>query len=133
PLAEPSRVTRSEVLDEDGNIFAAIAQRRYLDRKDVQSVEEITTEAAALHGRGEISVGGGDDSRVGADRLCSADTLEFAFLKHAQQRNLHFEWELADLVEQNRAGSRKLEAADALRDRPCERALLVAEQLRGDQ
>src|SRR5262249_23732818 len=56
-----------------------------------------------------------------------------AFLENAEQGHLRVEWEVGDLVEEKRAAVRELEAAETPAERPRERALLVTEQLRGDQ
>ena len=63
----------------------------------------------------------------------AADALELAVLEHAQQLRLQVDVELADLVEEDGAAVRLLEAAVMLSDGAGERALLVAEQRRLDQ
>ena len=54
-------------------------------------------------------------------------------LQHVQQLGLQRRLHLADFVEEDRAGVRLLELADARRRRAGERALLVAEQLALEQ
>ena len=61
--------------------------------------------------------------------LRAAEPLELLLLEHAQELGLERRRDVADLVEEERAAVRQLEAADLLRDRPGEGALLVAEQL----
>jgi len=56
-----------------------------------------------------------------------------SLLKHAQQGNLRFGRKLADFVEEDRTGVRKLEASLASLQRTRERSFLVAEQFRRDQ
>ena len=81
----------------------------------------------------EVAIGRGDEPDVDADRLVAAEALEFLFLQHAQEFRLQLERNVADLVEEQRAAVGQLEAADLLRDRAGERALLVAEQLAFEQ
>ena len=75
----------------------------------------------------------GDDPHVHPARLRRTDALELAFLQHPQQLGLDVRGELADLVEEDRAAVRELEAALPHRHRAGERAALVAEQLALDQ
>ncbi len=56
-------------------------------------------------------MGGGDDADIGADRRAPADGDVFALLQHAQQARLRLERHVADLVEEQRAALRLLEAA----------------------
>ena len=56
-----------------------------------------------------------------------------ALLQHAQELHLHLAGELADLVEEQGAAVRELEATGLLRDRAGERAALVAEELALEQ
>ena len=62
-----------------------------------------------------------------------SDALELARLEHAQELDLHGGVDLADLVEEERAAARELEAALALGDRAREGALFVAEELALEQ
>ena len=59
--------------------------------------------------------------------------IDFAFLQHAQQLDLHVEAQLADFVEEQRAAIGFLELAQMLVGGAGERALLVAEQDRFDR
>ena len=81
----------------------------------------------------EVAVRGGDDARVDLDRLTSADTLDLALLKHAEELRLHGQRHVADLVEEESPSARALELAAALLCRPRERAHLVTEELALDQ
>ena len=61
--------------------------------------------------------------------LTSAEPPELALLQHAQQLHLRGRHHLGDLVEEQRAAMRQLEAALSALDRAGERALLVPEDL----
>ena len=58
------RILGDEVLDEQRDVLAPLAQRRQRDRDDVDAVEEILAERSRLDRLGEIAVRGGDDAHV---------------------------------------------------------------------
>jgi hypothetical protein len=72
---------------------------------------EVGAEAPGPHHRAQVAVGGRNHARVGTQRLAAADALEGPLLEHAQHLGLHRERQLADLVEEDRAAARQLEAA----------------------
>ena len=122
-----------QVLDEQRDVLAAIAQRRERDREHVEPIVQVAAEAALAHFLGQIAVGRGDDAHVDVHRARAAQPLELSFLQHAQQLGLQLERQLADFVEEERAAVGELEAADLGRVRAGERAALAAEQLALDQ
>ena len=63
----------------------------------------------------------------------AADGRVFALLQHAEQPRLRLHRHVADLVEEERAAFRLLEAPGGARLRAGEGAALMAEQLRFDQ
>src|SRR5436309_14648989 len=77
-----------EEADELGDVAPAQTQRRDADRYDIQPEEQILAEATFPHQVGEISVGGGDDPRVAADRLAPTDAHELVLLQHPQELRL---------------------------------------------
>src|SRR5262245_26587735 len=133
PLAHAAGVSMRKVLDEQGNVFRAFAQGGQLQRKDVQSVEEVCSELAPRDGLFQISIGRGDHSDVGADRTAASHALELAFLQDSQQRDLGLRRKLADFVQKDAPSVCELEAALPPLQGAGERALLVAEQFRGDE
>src|SRR5262245_16759860 len=100
-----------------------------MDRHDVQPVEEVLAEAAVAYRRAQVAVRGRDEASVDRDRARPAHAVEARLLERAQELRLGRERHLADLVEEERAAVRELEAAGLARRRARERALLVAEQL----
>ena len=100
-----------EVLHEQRDVLAALAQRRQLHRDHVQPVEEILAERAVGDHLREVAVGRGDDAHVDLDRVRVADALELALLQHAQQLRLQRRAHRPDLVEEQRALVRLLEAS----------------------
>jgi outer membrane PBP1 activator LpoA protein len=111
------------------NVFAPLTQRRHFDANHVEAMEQIFAEQALSHSLFEILMRRCDDAHVDAHRNLSADAIELAFRQHAQQPRLQLRRHVADLVEEQRAAVRLLEAAATLAIRAGERALLVAEQL----
>src|SRR5262249_53080164 len=107
----PARGRLDEVLRQQRDVFAAIAQRRGLDREDVEPVEEIAPEASRLVPRREVAVRGGDDPHIAPPRPGLADALELLLLEDVQELGLHRERHLADLVEHQRSALRRLEAS----------------------
>ena len=111
------------------DVVLALAQRRHLDRDDVEAVVQVLAELARLHHRRQVAVGRGDQPHVDAQRARAAQPLELVLLQHAQDLRLRARAHVADFVEEQRAAVGLFEAADALLVGAGERALLVSEQL----
>ena len=62
------------------NIQTPFAQGRYLQRKHVQAVVEILTEAARTNLALEIAIRGGDDSHIEIDQRIAANPLNLPLL-----------------------------------------------------
>src|SRR5262249_39047608 len=105
-----------------------LAQRRQLDRNDVDPVVEVFAELAFLDGAFQVDVGRGDETEFRLDRLGAADTLDFAFLNRPQQLGLKIEAQIADLVQEQRAVRRELDLAELLSMCAGKGAALVSEQ-----
>src|SRR5262249_29711269 len=58
---------------------------------------------------------------------------EFTFLQHAQQRNLRFHWEFANLVQEKGSAVSSFESPQTPLQRPREGALLVPKKLRRNE
>ena len=57
------------MLDQQRDVFLAIAQRRQLHRDDVQAVEQVLAKLALGNHFREVAVGGGDDAHVDLHRV----------------------------------------------------------------
>ena len=75
----------------------------------------------------------GDDPRVDLDRLDAPEPFDLPLFQDPQQLHLHIQWQVANLVEENRRAIRQLEPSDLLRDRVGVGAFLPAEELALDQ
>ena len=122
-----------EVLREDRNLLAALAQRRQVDRHDVEPEEQILAELSFGDGLLDIAVGGRNDAYVDAHVVLAAEARELAVLEHLQQLGLQRKAHVSDLVEEHRAVVGELELARLVLDRAGERAALEPEQLRLEQ
>src|SRR5437773_2458844 len=60
------RVDLHEVVDDRGDVLLALAQGRELDRQDLQPVEEVLAELAALDEAAKVLVARRDDPHVDA-------------------------------------------------------------------
>ena len=119
--------------DQVGHVLEPLAQRRQPQRHDVETEEQILAEQALLDQDAQVLVARRDDADVGLDRRAAADRRILALLQHAQQPRLRLHRHVADLVEEQRAAFRLLEAAGAARVGAGEGALLVPEQFGLDQ
>src|SRR5216110_2476004 len=130
---ETRRGRGEEVLDQERQVLDLLAQPRQHDRDDVQPVVQVLAEAPRLHLGLEVLVGGREDAHVDLQGAVAADPLELALLQDAQDLGLRLRPHVADLVEEECPAVGDLELALARRDRPCEGALLVTEELALDQ
>ena len=101
------------MLDQQRDIFPALAQCRYLHRIDIEAVEEVCTEAAFAHGVAQVFVARCDHANVDPDRLDPADAFKLALLQHAQQCGLGARRQFDDLVKEQGSAVRALEPARA--------------------
>jgi hypothetical protein len=109
-------------------VVQALAQRGHVKREDGEAVVEVEAEGAIDNALLEVAVRGGDHADVDAHNLVVADALDLAALKKAEEFGLNSEREFADLVEEERAPVRRLDAADAGLDGSGEGAAGVPEE-----
>lgn len=116
-----------------GNIFAALSQRRQIDVHDAEPIIEIFAERALFNRFLEIHVRGRDDADIHFDRLTPAHPFKCVILKKPQQLHLQSIGQFADLVEEERSSLSKFNLALLLPHGSRERSALVTEQLRLQQ
>ena len=96
-------------------------------------MQQVGAKAALGHQLVQVLVGGGKHAHVHADQFATADAEELALGQHPQQARLQRRRHVADLVQEQRAAVRLLEAPDVALAGAGEGARLVAEQLRLQQ
>ena len=125
--------TLEKMIGEDFDIPRALAERGDLDGENIEAVVEILAKFAFLNRFEKVAVRGGKDADIDFDGFISPDAFEFPLLEDAEELGLEGEGDLTDLVEQNRAAIRQLEAAIPLIGRAGEGAFFVAEEFAFDK
>ncbi len=115
-----------EVLDEIGNILAALGEARHAQRHHVEAMIEILAEAALAHVALEVTARRRDDAHVDRNLLRSAEALELLLHENAQHLALRLERHVRHFVDVERSAVRLFKRADLARPA---RAVLGAEQL----
>src|SRR5271155_4284582 len=118
-----------EMLRQRQDVFAALAQRRDLERDYAQAEIQVSAEFAGRYFAPQLAIGRRHDAHVDLPRLRRAYPQHLAVLEHAQQLSLEVRARLADLVEKQRAARGALEASEALANCAGEGSFLMAEQL----
>ena len=72
-----------KMLDQQGNIFPALAQRRHLQCHDVETIVEIFTEAAFAHFVLQILIGRGYQTHIDGYGLYTTHPLKDLVLQDA--------------------------------------------------
>src|SRR5690606_34770065 len=111
------------------DVVAPLAERRDVERDDVEAVVQVAPEGALAHLVLEVAVRRGDDADVDGDGLRRADGHDLALLERAEQLDLERRRHLADLVEEEGPSAGGDEEAVLVPDRAGEGALDVAEEL----
>ncbi len=104
-----------------------------MNRKNVQSIEQIGAQHTSSHRGLEIAVRRGNHSDVHPNRMSPTDALELALLQHAQERNLCFREQLSDFIQEDGPAFGQFEPPHSSLHRAGECTLFMAEELRGDQ
>ncbi len=112
-LAMLGREALEEMIGKKQHVRLPLTKRRDEDREHVQPVEEVLAERAVRDRLFHVLVRRGNEPDVHFDGLGAAQALELALLEHAEQLHLRRRLDVADLVEENRAVLRELEAARA--------------------
>src|SRR4029453_12434347 len=132
-LSRFTGVTTSEVFDQQRDVFFSLAERRHLNRKDVEPVKEVATKRGGIHRSLQITVGGNNHSNVCLDRMIPPDPLQFVLLQHTQECDLSLGRKLSYLVQKDRPAFGQFEATETSLNPACEPTFLMPDQLRRDQ
>ena len=100
-----------------------------MDGENVQAVVEILAKTAGGHRGFEVAVGGGDDAQVHLSPLEGPDRAEFALLHQPQQFDLHFQREIANLIEKCGTAVGQFDQPFFIVHRSAKGALHMAEKL----
>src|SRR5262245_13355368 len=87
-----------EKVGQQRNVSFTFAQRRHIQREDIQTIEKILPERALCDRRAKVTIRCSDDANVRFHRLTAPNPLELPLLKHAQELDLHVRWQFADFV-----------------------------------
>src|SRR4029079_18923494 len=120
--AEPFRGLAEEVAEQHWDVAAPLAQRRNAQRHHVEAEIEILAKVAALVLPSEIHLGRRDDPEVDAPGFVRAKRGNTTRFEHTQQLDLEGGLHGFDLVEEQRAATGMLDAADPSPLRAGERA-----------
>ena len=99
------------VPNQQRNIADALAQRRDLDFKGLQTIKQLAAEAVLLHQQRQIGGAGGDDAHVHRDHPAGIQAHHDAGFQHLQQRGLHVRRQVFDLIQIQRTAVGQLEFA----------------------
>src|SRR5205823_2114086 len=98
---------------EQWNVARPFAQRRHLDWKNIEPIEQISAKLSRTDALFQIAVAGRDDPHVDSNRAAAADRLELLLLQNPQQFYLRICGQFTYLVEQKRAAVSEFKAAIA--------------------
>src|SRR5713101_5461150 len=104
-----------------------------MDGEHVQAVKQILTETPFGDGRVQIAVRGRQHTYVDRDGPVPPDAFKRALLKHPQEHDLCFGWQLADFIQKEGSTVGRFEPPDAPLNGAGECPLFMAEQLRCDE
>src|SRR6266403_1597142 len=85
-------------------------QRGQMNAEDREPIIQVRAKRAGFDPMLEITVRGGDQPDIGPQRRGAAHPLVLPFLKHAEELRLDGRSQITDLVEEERAARRELEA-----------------------
>ena len=103
-----------EMLEQQRNILAALAQRGQVHGHHIETVVEIGAKQALTAEFQQIDLGCSNHTAVDGNERVRAQALQHSFLQHAQQLGLHGQGHAFDLVEKQGAAAGMFDLADAL-------------------
>ncbi len=77
-----------EVVDQQGDVLAPLAQRRQVDRHDVEPVVKVLAKAAGGGLGRQVTVGGCDQADIHSLRFAAADFIKGLVLQNVEQLGL---------------------------------------------
>src|SRR2546423_4212174 len=122
-----------DVLRQGLDVFRAIAQRREMNLKTVDAIQQARAERPVTDYRIQIAVCRGDDAYVDFDFADAADAEERSCLYCAQKFCLQSSRQFGHFIKKQRAAVSKFDQAEFTRFRSGKRAGFVSKQLRLEQ
>ena len=87
---------------EQADVLAALAQRRQVNGKHVQAIEQVVAEAARTHTLLQVDVRRGHNARVHLNQCLTAHPAERKVLEDPKQIDLNGQGGLSQLIEKQR-------------------------------
>ncbi len=95
-----------KIIDKKRNIFPVVSQRGNTDCDHIQTIEKIVAETSGARFLLQVFVCRGENTNVGAQLVCPADSAEITGLKKPQKFRLDDGADIADFIEEQRAAVR---------------------------
>src|SRR3984885_10308405 len=92
------RVALYEVFDQHRNILSPFAERRHLNRKNVEPIKQVCAKRPRSDRCHQVTVGRGYNANIGGEKSVTSNPFKLVLLKHAEQCNLCLCGKLTDLV-----------------------------------
>ena len=126
-LVHPKGELLDKITHQQRDILVSLAKRWHADGKNIQAVEQITTELALGHALAQVAIGGSNQPDVDPYGSRAAQALEFLVLQDPQKFRLQFQRDVSHFVQEHGPAIRQLQPADLLTDRTGEGASFMAE------
>jgi hypothetical protein len=120
--------TLEKALENSGQVFAPLSERREIERADIEAIIEIAPKGPLLHEELQGNVRGSHNLALDFFRALASEALELAILKSAQQLHLRAERKSLNLIQKERALSSQLELSVLPFTRRSEGSALVTEE-----
>jgi hypothetical protein len=122
-------VSAQELLGQQTDVSLTVTQRRQTDNNNRKAIIQVFPESFVCYCLLQVNVGSGDYPRINLELLPAADTLNELLLEETEQLHLELQGDFSDLIQEERAAARSLDATLALEMGASEGALFMTEQL----
>ena len=114
-------------MNQQRDVSLSLPEWRYVNRKHVETIEEIFAELTVAHHAGKIAVCCRYEPGIHFYGVIATEPFELALLQDSQQLWLQFESDISDFIEKKAALVSKFDPATLLRQCAGERSLLMPE------
>lgn len=104
-----------------------------MDREDVETIEEIGSEAPLPGFLRQVTIGRSDDADIDREGTGATNALELSFLQDTQELGLEIQRQLPNLIQEERAPIGQLETAQLAHHSASKGTFFVPKQLTFDQ